>query len=169
MSTATQEWVNNLTIMQQSVIISAIRGPDGVKKFHKCKNLVRWYRRCVLISAFDGKIITNPHDKGGGSFTGPSITYRTFQIVGLENVVNDYISSSDDLPHHYLVHFMHAVEILGYKHPQSDLRNFWFEIYERLAHYYHLYPESEEQMDLRLSDIQSEWEDRTDEAACCSD
>lgn len=57
---ALQDWVINLPLMQQSVLISAIRGPDGVAKKHKCKPLVRWFRRCVLVSAFDGAAITDP-------------------------------------------------------------------------------------------------------------
>jgi hypothetical protein len=71
MSSAVQAWVSQISIMQQSVLLSAIRGPDGVGKFHKCKPLIRWYRRCVLISAFDGCVIDHPFAPGGGSFTGP--------------------------------------------------------------------------------------------------
>jgi hypothetical protein len=42
MPAVTQDWVNNLTFMQQSVLLSAIRGPDGFAKFHKAKPLIRW-------------------------------------------------------------------------------------------------------------------------------
>lgn len=69
---ALQDWVMLLPIMQQSVLMSAIRGPDGIAKKHKCKPLIRWFRRCILLSAFEGIAIDNPYHPGGGSFTGPS-------------------------------------------------------------------------------------------------
>ena len=53
----TQEWVHELSLMQQSVLLSAIRGCDGVARHHKSKALVKWYRRCVLLSAFDGRAL----------------------------------------------------------------------------------------------------------------
>lgn len=64
-----QPWVEKLTFMQQSVLITAVRGPDGIPKDHIVKVLLRWYRRCILYSAFGHKIITDPYTKGGGSFT----------------------------------------------------------------------------------------------------
>lgn len=73
MSCALQDWVMNLTIMQQSVLIAAVRGPDTIRKDHVAKLLLRWYRRCILLSAFDKRVITDPYEKVGGSFTGPSI------------------------------------------------------------------------------------------------
>ena len=56
----TQPWVWSLTFMQQSVLLTAIRGPDGLPKDHITKVLLRWYRRCVLRFAFQGTIFTDP-------------------------------------------------------------------------------------------------------------
>src|SRR5665213_3388169 len=100
---ATQDWVHTISIMQQSVLLSAIRGPDGIRKNHVAKFLLRWYRRCVLISAFDGKALTDPCSVGGGSFTGPSAKYLpdlTWQEQ-LNEVFGDYLRSVDELPHHF--------------------------------------------------------------------
>src|SRR5262245_58332891 len=66
----------NLSIMMQSVLMSAVRAPDGIKKDHPVKVLMRWYRRCVLISAFDGEALIDPFVEGGGSFTGPFTAYH---------------------------------------------------------------------------------------------
>ena len=41
-----QPWVLNLTYMQQSVLITSVRGPDGIRKDHVAKLLLRWLRRC---------------------------------------------------------------------------------------------------------------------------
>lgn len=65
MGTVLQNWVTDLTFMQQTVLISAVRGPDGLRKDHPVKILLRWYRRCILISAFDKKALTDPFYHGG--------------------------------------------------------------------------------------------------------
>ncbi|MGR3280624.1 hypothetical protein ACSYAD_36835, partial [Acaryochloris marina NIES-2412] len=52
--------------------MSAIRGPDWIEEYSSIKMLIRWYRRCILISAIDRKEFTDPCELGGGSFTGPS-------------------------------------------------------------------------------------------------
>ncbi|USQ97284.1 hypothetical protein [Caulobacter sp. RL271] len=71
-----QPWVQDLSLMQQSVLLSAIRGPDGSPKYGKTKLLVRWFRRCVLLGSFERAAFASPHQLGGGSFTGPSISYN---------------------------------------------------------------------------------------------
>jgi len=43
--------------MQQSVLLTAVRGPDGLPKYHSSKYLLRWYRRCILLSAMDGRVL----------------------------------------------------------------------------------------------------------------
>lgn len=169
-----QDWVQEQTFMQQSVLISAIRGADGIGKYHKYKNMMKWYRRCVLISAFDNETIDNPYDERGGSFTGNSIDRRELLPnfpweAPMEKVVDDFMTSRDELPYHFTVHFMHAAEILGYKHTDLRIRKWWNMVYIRMVDSFHLYPESEEQMDLRLGDNMEQWLDRSDEAGSCSD
>lgn len=78
---ALQDWVQGLPIMQQTVLLTAIRGPDGSPKYGATKNLLRWYRRCILVSALDGRPLTNPFDPGGGSFTGPSFDLDAIRYV----------------------------------------------------------------------------------------
>jgi len=159
--------------MQQSVLLSAIRGPDGIAKHHQCKALIRWFRRCILIAAFEGKVITNPFTVGGGSFTGPidigtvslSIPWET----QLNPVIDLFLRSRDELPFHYYTHFMHAVEVLGYKHPDTRIRTFWYGVYVRMVNALHLFVESQEQMDFRLGDNMEGWVARSDEDSVCSD
>lgn len=161
-----QEWVQRLTFMMQSVLITAIRGPDGLDKNHVSKLLLRWLRRCVLYSAFESKTarapasFMNPWAPGGGSFTGPSISQEpifTSWEEDMNRIVNEYLSALDAIPHHFQLHFMHAVEILGYKHPDEHIRTWWNFVYRRLANDMHLNPETEVQMDKRLGDFQSDW------------
>lgn len=164
----TQAWTHAIPMMQQSVLLAAIRGPDGQPKYGGgAKMLLRWLRRCVLLSAMDGKVIDNPIDENGGSFTGPSLNGHDELEPWPERMqqhVHDYLRQVDMLPHHYQLHFMHAVEILGYKHPDPITRHFWHQLYLRLVHDLHLWPETEAQLDDRLGDTRSGWLKRADPA-----
>lgn len=163
-----QPWVESLTMMQQSVLLAAIRGPDGQPKYGGgAKMLLRWFRRCVLLSAMDGAVLEDPIVPNGGSFTGPSLDGEDDADPWEDRMqvhVNDYLRQVDMLPHHYQLHFMHAAEILGYKHPAHRTRHFWYSLYIRLVHDLHLWPETEEQMDSRLGDCRSGWLQRADPA-----
>ena len=155
----TQSWTHKLTIMQQSVLIAAVRGPDGIHKNHVSKLLCRWLRRCVLRLAFTDEILTNPVSLGGGSFTGPSVQEhpnRDWQS-SMDVVITDYLSTVDEIPHHFQLHFMHAAEILGYKHPDEAIGSWWRHTYYKLANDMHLAPESEAVMDVRLGDNEKSW------------
>ncbi|MEL6959823.1 MAG: hypothetical protein AAGL89_12815 [Pseudomonadota bacterium] len=157
----TQEWTHGLTCMQQTVLLTAIRGPDGVAKYHPCKFLIRWYRRCVLLGALDHNVFENPYDPRGGSFTGPSYEWPP----GLDHdwtermngVVERYLQSLDELPHHFQLHLMHAAEIVGYKHPDTKIRDWWHWLYLELVKDMHLSPETEAELDYRLGDSEIQW------------
>lgn len=149
-----QVWVHDLTYMQQSVLISAVRGPDGIRKDHPTKVLCRWLRRCFLVSAFDGKVLSDPYEEGGGSFTGPCTTK---EVRNLEHALELYLRAVDEIPHHFQLHFMHAAEIMGYKHPSRSTREWWNRAYRLIVKDAHLRPETEEQMDRRLGDSETSW------------
>lgn len=168
-----QDWVMQLPLMQQSVLLTAVRGPDGIDKYHPVKYLIRWYRRCILISALDGVVLDRPYDERGGSFTGPSYTHDDghFYVSNIytwqqkmDKLADGYIKSLDSLPHHSSMHFLHAVEILGYKHPDIDIRGWWGGLYLRLVGDLHLHPETEVELDRRLGDNRDGWLERADPA-----
>jgi hypothetical protein len=162
-----QDWVSGITFMQQSVLLTAVRGPDDTPKYHPAKYITRWFRRSVLLSSFAGREILNPYEPDGGSFYGPACE-PPFDGVSWEPVMDDraseYLRALDELPHHFQMHLMHAAEIVGYKHPDRRVRAWWRRFYERLAHDMHLWPETEEQLDRRLGDSRSQWLERADVA-----
>ncbi|HEY0548174.1 MAG TPA: hypothetical protein VGF13_01155 [Verrucomicrobiae bacterium] len=161
----TQEWTHALPMMQQTVLLTAIRGPDGLPKYGPVKMLLRWYRRCVLLSAMDGRVLPNPWERNGGSFTGPALPHVTAQWeIPMNEIVDEYLRSLDALPHHFQMHFMHAVEILGYKHPCERTQQWWHQVYSRLVNDMHVHPEKVEEMDARLGDDRSGWLRRSDPA-----
>lgn len=162
-----QPWVSTIPRMQQTVLLTAIRGPDGLPKYGPTKMLLRWFRRCVLLSAMDGRALLDPIEPNGGSFTGPSLDKPDDEDHWSDRMqvhIHGYLQGMDGTPHHFALHFMHAVEILGYKHPDAVIRHFWRRLYERLAHDMHLWPETEQQLDERLGDTRSGWLKRADPA-----
>ncbi len=173
----TQEWTHQLTCMQQTVLLTAVRGPDGVAKYHPSKFMLRWYRRCVLLGALDHNVFENPFDPRGGSFTGPSFddpaglcmharpgNEKPGWHIPMQEVFDRYLQSLDELPHHFQLHFMHAAEIVGYKHPDPLIRSWWHYVYRELANDMHLNIESEDDLDYRLGDSEDQWRKKSSEA-----
>lgn len=169
-----QEWVSELTMMQQSVLLTCIRGPDGMAKYSSPKFIVRWLRRCILLSAMDGVVLTDPLFQGGGSFTGPSVAEESIQpdsMFGspswqqyMEPIVDAFIRDEDCIPAHFMAHIRNGAQILGYKHPDTGIRVWWYRFYLRLVNLLHLHPETKEEMDKRLGDSLEDWLERGDAA-----
>lgn len=155
MPSVLQDWVQKLSFMQQSVLITACRGPDGLKKDHISKVLCRWLRRCFMISAFDKKVLTTPFQAGGGSFTGPC--NFPADNPDITKALEEYLRHVDETPHHFHLHLMHAAEILGFKHPNPATQRWWHMAYFKIVKDAHLNPESRAQMDKRLGDNRDNW------------
>lgn len=188
MPSVLQPWVqDHLSMMQQSVLLTAIRGPDGIRKDHVAKLVVRWLRRCVLLSAFDKCVIDNPYEQSGGSFTGPSIEYMQnanghdfFWMGGqplsthsrwegaMAEVFSAYIHASDELPAHFQSHIKNAAEVLGYMHPDHVIAGSWFDFYKRLVNEMHANRETYAQMMYRLGDNREQWLQTADPATADS-
>lgn len=140
-------WCSQLPLQQQSVLFLATRGPDGVGKYHPCKAVQRAYRACVLLAGKFGRCLRR--SEPGDSF----MSLREISDThAWDKVVREFFDAVDSLPHHYLAHLMHGAQVLGYKHPDGDLRCRWHAFYLRMVDDLHLHPESEAEMDGRLSD-----------------
>lgn len=160
MPAVTQEWTWKLSFMQQTVLLTAVRGPDGLGKYHPNKYMIRWFRRCTLLCALEKTPIDTPYDPRGGSFTGPSYGGYTMKHdwrPHMDKIFAEYLRSLDEVPHHFQLHFMHAAEIIGYKHTDDTIREWWKSVYFELARDMHLEPESEEKLDRRLGDNEANW------------
>ena len=147
-----QEWLSNISFMQQSVLLTAIRGADTLPKKNISKYLLRWYRRCILICAFENKVHHTMHESCTGNFTGAVPASLTRDML-----VDEYLQDVDAIPHHFHLHVVHAAEIIGYKHPITETRDWWYSFYRRAVQDLHLNPESEVQMDKRLEDNREDW------------
>lgn len=176
MPSVLQEWVHDIPMMQQSVLMAAVRGPDGLPKDHVAKAVQRWLRRSFLISAFDGEAILDPLDPRGGSFTGPIPAryvpdYRPNgqPQVGatLRAVERAWLAAVDEMPHHYVMHTMHAAEVIGAQHPDERVARWWRGFYHDIAHSFHLWPETDGELASRLGDTESGWKARTNDGLSC--
>jgi hypothetical protein len=157
-----QPWLSGIPMMQQAVLLSAVRGPDGINKYHPVKMLMKFYRRGILMSAFDRCAIHDPIHPGGGSFTGPSLETGDVDDweEGMHYLATDVLKGVDELPHHYVMHMVHAFHIIGVHHPVGRVRRFWHSVYGRFVNSFHMQPESDEEMQTRLSDRFDEWAGR---------
>jgi len=153
MSTANivfQEWMLELPMQQQSVLVLACRGPDGIAKFHPCKEVVARYRATVLKAAYLGRAMRV--DEGDAT---TFMTLRAFSDdAGWHALVREFFDHVDSLPHHYYLHLAHGAEIAGYKHPDKIFRGRWSGFYFRCCEDMHLFPETEADLDERLADWQ---------------
>ncbi|KKN74275.1 hypothetical protein LCGC14_0392140 [marine sediment metagenome] len=178
-----QDWVCELPFMQQSVLITACRGPDGLPKNHAAKVIGKYVRRCFLIRAFEKDECCNPYAPGGGSFTGPCTNAKIIEVGGvvtnthrmwphhtalssplccektplLDVALGLYLDAVDDMPHHFQTHIMHAAQILGACHPDKNVSDWWQHCYLRIVNDMHLNIESIEQMNKRLGDNEANW------------
>ncbi len=127
-------WTEKLGLRHQGVLMSVIRGCDNVPKEDPCKSLARCIRY-VLLNSFSDK---------------PSSFIENVDDAELKRRMVAVLSSHDQYPVHYIMHVLHATEIIGYKHPDDRVADRWRWFYSNLAKCFHLNPETEEQLDERL-------------------
>lgn len=147
MSTVIRPWVSELPWKQQGVLLCACRGVDGFPKEHVSKPLTRAYRQTLMLCADMDLAAT------GSAFMSTQPLDRELA----DNFMNFQL---DSYPMHWLLHFIHAIEIVGYKHPIPSTRKFWFDLYIRIVKSLHLHPEAEWEMDNRLKDERREEEEQ---------
>lgn len=131
-----KSWVFKLSWKMQTVINQGLRAPDT----HFCPNVkivCRWMRSVVLNNADDEH-----------TFMCRQSELPTFNI--LDNELN-YCSV------HFATHFLYALEIIGYKHPDEDVRRIAIGYYANIVEsLWHLNAEQEREMDIRLADVTRE-------------
>lgn len=126
-------WLSDISWKMQTVINQGLRAPDT----HFCKNikiLCRWMRNIVLQNA----------DKNHTFMCEKNILPNVEEI---EHEIN-YCSV------HFATHFLYAMEIIAYKHPDKKIREKAYSYYESIVkHQWHFNTETEDQLDNRLADV----------------
>ena len=134
MPSVLKPWVERLGLRHQGVLMACVRGCDSVPKEDATKALARCLRAEILVS-FDERP-TSFIEK-----VGKDELHRRMVAV---------LKNHDHYPVHYLLHIMHGGEIVGFKHPDPLTRDRWRWFYMNLAKCFHLFPETEYDLDERL-------------------
>ncbi len=130
-----QEWLQTISWKQQTVIITGLRGCDGLSKYDPSKHISRSIRMAALKNA------------------DTTTTYMKHDLFDeLLESAKKFIADLDKYPLHFVLHMAHACEIIGYKHPDDKTRETFNAVYNQIVWAMHLRPESKESMDHRLSD-----------------
>ena len=138
MTSVVRLWLSErCTFKQQTVLLSALRGCDGMPKEDISKKFTRRLRNVLLLAA-DRSSPDTP-----GTFMYTAVT---------DEDIARFTNHLDHYPMHWLIHFTHAVEIVGYKHPFYNARQWWLTLYLAICAGLHLNPETEMSLDERLVD-----------------
>ena len=129
-----KEWAWKLSYKQQAVILSALRGCDMADKEDPAKPFCRRLRGTILES--------------GGADDNCEFMRAS---IDLPDIIR-FTKQIDRYPIHFLLHLIHAAEVVGFNHPDPLERDFWLAFYHNMVQAFHMYPETKEQNDFRLRD-----------------
>ncbi len=129
-----QEWVGDLPWKMQSVLISGMRGPDTDNLPH-IKTVTRWMRSVVQRDADPGHSFMN---------------VATIQLPAPKHMEKEI----EFCTIHFVSHFLYALQIIGYKHPDPNVTNAAYELYSGIlvGDVLHFGVEAEHYLDNRLKD-----------------
>ncbi len=68
-----------------------------------------------------------------------------------DRLAEAFFASIDHYPNHWILHFAHACEIVGYKHDTDYYRVAFNQVYFRITRKFHMHAETEQELDQRLN------------------
>lgn len=111
-----KEWVIKLPWRMQSVLMTATRGPDGPQRYFHIKVLNRWMRDKL----FNDADPSNPF----------IIRYDDPNPIDIIDAIGQELEYTTV---HYYSHVIHALEIIGYEHPDDDVAQPAYKLYCELG------------------------------------
>ena len=131
-----QDWVMELPLREQGTLLTVIRGCDLVPKYpiNSDERVLVAFLRFMILNPADSREV-----ESGGSFMSRTIPVVRPQAYG-------------HYPLHYVMHLVHAIEIVGYRHPDTEVSDRFNDYYRAFCKSFHLQPESACQMIERLSE-----------------
>lgn len=127
-----QDWIINLSFKKQTVLLGAIRSPDNLTTL-KIKSITTWIRRVVLKNA----------DPMTGFMHGSLNSLPLFEHIDRE---------FERLPLHAAHHLILAMEVIGFEHPNQEIRETAWKFYQDAVDAQHLNPETRDQYESRYKD-----------------
>ena len=138
-----QDWVTALPLREQGTLLTAVRGCDAEPKTWTARGVAESPGR--RLTAFIRNAFMNPADPREVDIQG-----AFFQTTPPPQPFKP--SEFGHLPLHWYTHAMHALEVIGYRHPTLDVRVVALDLYVEMADTLHLNPESRRQFENRLSE-----------------
>ena len=140
MQSVLQDWVMKLPLREQGTLLTVVRGCDLTPKNpldSPERKIVGQLRNAFMVPADQREVGIEP----GSFFVHGIPTPKTFKA-----------SAFGHYPQHWVAHVMHAIEVLGYRHPNKGVQMVWRGIYLKFCHDLHVNPETFEQFKKRLSE-----------------
>lgn len=134
MKSVLQDWVMELPLREQGTL--CIRGCDLTPKYPLDsyeRKLVGYLRFCIL----------NPADEREVGIKGAF--FQSELPKGKPSMLGHY-------PLHWVMHIVHSLEVIGYRHPDANIADLCLNLYKEFAHSFHLKPEIEYEMISRLNE-----------------
>lgn len=143
MKSVLQDWVMELPLREQGTLMTAVRGCDAEPKqwtstgvsYSPGRRLTAFIRWCFMNPADIREV-----DSQEGAFM-MSTPPHPFKA-----------SEFGHLPQHWYSHAMHALEVIGYRHPEPKIGWTALRMYEKMFSNMHLRGETKERMIERLSE-----------------
>lgn len=121
-----QEWVSNVGLKMQSILISGLRAPDA--STYTVKKCVRWLRARCQIDA----------DPAKQSYMESVIMDQAMILMAMEEL--------EYLPCHYVHHFADAFAVVAYHHPEETVKAICYKVHFTIAEeIFHFKPETKEE------------------------
>lgn len=130
MNSVLRKWVLNLPLKMQTILISAIRGPD--ERLPDLKKITRWIRYIVLENADQSS---------------------NFMRKELRFDCPKYLDAKHEFEFcrvHYAFHLLHAMKIIGTFHPDEKVRTIAMDFFDVGLYDLHLTQETKDEQLERL-------------------
>lgn len=132
------DWVTELPFTQQALLMLSMRGPDGLPKNTAAKWLLYYMRDAICKPAYEYDGLFYPSG------------FMRHDYDNFTEVAQAFFESVDEYPLHFILHLIHAAEVVGYSHPDEKIRNHWFDFYCYACESFHMHPETRTELFQRL-------------------
>lgn len=177
MHSVLQDWVMELPLREQGTLLTCVRGCDNEPKiwtstgvaYSPGRRLTAYIRWCFMnpadpreVDSQEGAFMmsmppgwlqrrdVNPDDFANNSY--PVIKNDKGIDSDWVQVAKFKPSEFGHLPQHWYSHAMHALEIIGYRHPDQQVAGMAYKLYRAMVENLHLNHESFDTMITRLSE-----------------
>ena len=140
MSSVLRDWVMALPLREQGTLLVAMRGCDTAPK-NPLDSLERRLTAAIRFAVCHPADAREVDSEPGCFMLSEPPDANTFRVSALEHY-----------PMHYVMHAIHAAEVIGYRHPHFATADKWARLYFKMVKGLHLRPEQRNEMVARCSE-----------------